>query len=92
MPKVDAAKIFENGETTEYAGKAIVALATGLYYHASIFTVLFWSWCFIPTVFLQESCFISIYLIYNCQVRERFVYIIFFICVYFRSKHYEEVW
>ncbi|XP_052061486.1 dehydrogenase/reductase SDR family member 1-like isoform X2 [Mytilus californianus] len=28
MPKVDAAKLFENGETSEYAGKAIVALAT----------------------------------------------------------------
>ena len=30
MPKVDAAAMFENGETPEYAGKAVVALATGL--------------------------------------------------------------
>jgi hypothetical protein len=31
MPKVDIAMMVDNGETIEYPGKAVVALATGLY-------------------------------------------------------------
>ena len=31
MQKVDTAMMVDNGETIEYPGKAVVALATGLY-------------------------------------------------------------
>lgn len=37
MPKVDTGEMVENAETTEFAGKAIVALATGMWTCSKIF-------------------------------------------------------